>query len=106
MGATAFAHRASIELLATGEHARARTSETRDQLTPHEHQIAQLAADGESNAEIAAKLFISQHTVAYHLRKVFGKLDVNSRYKLAGGLGEQFESPPQRAGQQRAPAHT
>jgi DNA-binding CsgD family transcriptional regulator len=89
MGATAFANRASIELLATGEHARTRTSETRDVLTPQEHRVAQLAADGESNAEIAAKLFISTHTVAYHLRKVFGKLDVNSRHKLARGLGEQ-----------------
>lgn len=96
MGASAFAHRASIELLATGEHARTRTSETRDQLTPQERQIAQLAADGESNAQIAAKLFISPHTVAYHLRQVFAKLDVNSRYQLAGGLGEQFESLAQR----------
>src|SRR5438105_4777814 len=82
--------------MALGEHARARTSETRDQLTPQEHQIAQLAADGESNTQIAAKLFISPHTVAYHLRKVFGKLDVNSRYQLAGGLSEQFESLAQR----------
>jgi DNA-binding CsgD family transcriptional regulator len=106
MGATAFAHRASIELLATGEHARTRTSHTRDQLTPQEQQIAQLAADGESNAQIAAQLFISPHTVAYHLRKVFGKLDIRSRYRLAGALGQQFEVPEQRAGRQPAAART
>jgi DNA-binding CsgD family transcriptional regulator len=106
MGATAFAQRASIELLATGEHARTRTSHTRDQLTPQEQQIAQLAADGESNAQIAAQLFISPHTVAYHLRKVFGKLDIRSRYRLAGALAQQFEVPGQRAGRQPATAHT
>ena len=70
-GAAAFARRARAELVATGEHARARVDETRDELTPQEQQIAQLAAEGESNAEIAAQLFSSPHTVAYHLRKVF-----------------------------------
>ena len=75
MGAAAFAHRARVELLATGEHARVRAPETRDQLTPQEQQIARLAAEGESNAQIAAQLFISPHTLAYHLHKVFGKLD-------------------------------
>jgi DNA-binding CsgD family transcriptional regulator len=91
MGAGAFAHRAEVELLATGERARARVSETRDLLTPQERQVAQLAADGESNAEIAAQLFISTHTVAYHLRKVFSKLGVSSRNQLAGALGVPFQ---------------
>jgi DNA-binding CsgD family transcriptional regulator len=93
-GAGAFAHRARVELLATGEHARARVTETLDELTPQEKQIAQLAADGESNAEIAAQLFISPHTVAYHLRKVFSKLGVSSRNQLAGAMGEQREPVP------------
>jgi DNA-binding CsgD family transcriptional regulator len=106
MGAIAFAHRAIIELLATGEYARTRTSETRDQLTPQEQQIAQLAADGESNAQIAAQLFISPRTVTHHLRKVFGKLDVKSRYQLAAALGQQFDAPVQRAERQRTAAHT
>lgn len=96
IGAEAFAHRARVELLATGEHARARVNETRDQLTPQEQQIAQLAARGESNAEIAAQLFISTHTVAYHLRKVYGKLSVSSRNHLAGALGEPFSGRPDR----------
>jgi DNA-binding CsgD family transcriptional regulator len=86
-GGEAFAHRASVELQATGEHARARVVETRDQLTPQEHHVAQLAAEGESNAEIAAQLFLSPHTVAYHLRKVYGKLEITSRRQLAVAMG-------------------
>jgi DNA-binding CsgD family transcriptional regulator len=95
MGAGAFAHRAEVELLATGERARARVDETRDELTPQERQVAQLAAEGESNAEIAAQLFISPHTVAYHLRKVFNKLSVSSRNQLAGALGEPLQPSAQ-----------
>ena len=83
MGGGAFARRTSVELQATGERARVRVDETRDQLTPQEVQIAQLAANGETNADIAAQLFISPHTVAYHLRKVYGKLGVTSRGQLA-----------------------
>jgi len=94
IGAAAFAHRAHVELLATGEHVRARSPELRDKLTPQEQQIARLAADGESNAQIGAQLFISQHTVAYHLHKVFGKLDVSSRNQLTRALGEQLAPAP------------
>lgn len=94
MGASAFAQRARVELLATGEHARVRAPETRDELTPQELQIARLAAEGESNAQIAAQLFISPHTVAYHLHKVFGKLDVRSRNQLARALGDQLTPAP------------
>ena len=85
-GIEAFAERARVELEATGEHARKRTVETRGDLTPQETQIARLARDGLSNAEIGARLFISKHTVEYHLRKVFTKLGINSRTKLAHAL--------------------
>jgi DNA-binding CsgD family transcriptional regulator len=82
MGAEAFAARAGRELLATGETARKRTVETRDELTAQETQIATYARDGLSNAEIGARLFISPRTVEYHLHKVFTKLEITSREHL------------------------
>jgi DNA-binding CsgD family transcriptional regulator len=88
MGVEAFAARAERELLATGERVRSRSIETTDALTAQEAQIARLARDGLSNTEIGARLFISQHTVAYHLRKVFSKLDITSRNQLAQVLPE------------------
>ena len=91
-GMEAFAGRARVELEATGEHARKRTAETRGNLTPQEAQIARLARDGLSNAEIGARLFISKHTVEYHLRKVFAKLGISSRTKLAHALPPESSS--------------
>ncbi len=86
MAAEAFARRAERELLATGEHARKRTVDTLGQLTPQEMQISRLAAQGDTNREIAAQLFISPSTVEYHLKKVFRKLGVTSRTQLANRL--------------------
>ncbi len=86
IGAEAFAHRAERELLATGAHARKRTVDTLDQLTPQEAQIARLARDGHTNREIASELFISPSTVEYHLRKAFRKLGVKSRTQLDNRL--------------------
>jgi DNA-binding CsgD family transcriptional regulator len=84
----AFAERARRELVATGETVRKRTVETRDELTPQEVQIAQRAADGRTNAEIGAQLFLSPRTVEWHLRKVFGKLGVGSRKELRSALSD------------------
>jgi DNA-binding CsgD family transcriptional regulator len=83
IGAAAFTDRARRELLATGETLRAYAPDTRDELTAQESHIAQLAREGLSNPEIAARLFISPRTVQYHLRKVFAKLDITSRNQLA-----------------------
>jgi DNA-binding CsgD family transcriptional regulator len=97
MGAEAFAERASRELLATGERARKRTPETRDELTAQELQVARLAREGLSNPQIGARLLISPRTVEYHLHKVFNKLEIRSRTQLESALPARFEdlgSPP------------
>jgi len=82
MGIGAFAGRARRELLATGETARKRRPETRDELTAQESRVARLARDGLSNPEIGVRLFISSRTVQYHLGQVFAKLAINSRSQL------------------------
>jgi DNA-binding CsgD family transcriptional regulator/tetratricopeptide (TPR) repeat protein len=86
IGMEAFAERARIELFATGEKVRKRTYDTRDQLTPQELQIAQMASKGLSNREIGTRLFLSPRTVEYHLSKVYPKLDIKSRAELAAWL--------------------
>ena len=83
IGAEAFAERARIELRAAGGQVREHAIEATDALTAQEALIARLASRGASNPEIAAQLFISRATVAYHLRKVFVKLDITSRDQLA-----------------------
>jgi len=88
MGAEAFAERARRELRATGETVRKRTVETLDELTPQEAQVAHLAADGNTNPEIGAQLFLSPRTVEWHLSKVFGKLGISSRKELRSALSD------------------
>ena len=85
-GAEAFAERARRELQAAGATVRKRTVATPTALTLQEEQIARLAGDGLTNPEIGARLFISHHTVEWHLRKVFSKLGIGSRRELAAAL--------------------
>ncbi|SPL96438.1 putative transcriptional regulator [[Actinomadura] parvosata subsp. kistnae] len=85
-GARAYAERARRELAATGEPVLQDSTEAPQVLTNQEAQIARLAADGKTNSQIGAELFISPRTVEWHLRKVFIKLDVDSRNKLRGAL--------------------
>ena len=82
IGMNGFAERARRERTATGETVRKRSPETRDNLTAQEAQIARLAAEGRTNPEIGAQLFISPRTVEWHLRKVFAKLGISSRREL------------------------
>jgi DNA-binding CsgD family transcriptional regulator len=82
-GVEAFGDRARVELEATGERICPGAADAAPQLTPQESQVARLAAQGLTNREIAARLFIGQSTVEYHLVKVFRKLDVKSRTQLA-----------------------
>jgi DNA-binding CsgD family transcriptional regulator len=89
MGAEGFAARAARELTTTGAPAPEPRLDHHPQLTAQETQIARLAGGGMSNAEIGAQLFISRHTVAYHLRKVFTKLEIASRTQLADALASR-----------------
>jgi DNA-binding NarL/FixJ family response regulator len=99
IGMEAFAERARRELESTGETARKRPAQPSvvQELTDQEAQVAQLARDGLSNPEIGARLFISSHTVQYHLSKVFTKLGITSRGQLhtvlSGGPETQSRQP-------------
>jgi DNA-binding CsgD family transcriptional regulator len=86
IGMQAFAERARRELLAAGERVRRRAAGAHNDLTPQEAQIARLARAGLSNPQIAAQLFLSAHTIEYHLRKVYTKLGISSRGQLRQAL--------------------
>jgi DNA-binding CsgD family transcriptional regulator len=93
IGMDAFAERARHELLATGETVRQRTAEPVSTLTAQEAHIARLAADGQTNPEIAAQLYLSARTVEWHLRKIFTKLGISSRRELREALPGGSDSP-------------
>ena len=82
LGAGSWAERARIELRASGATARARRPSAIDALTPQELQIVRFVAEGATNKEVAARLFLSPRTIDYHLRKVFTKLGISSRAEL------------------------
>jgi DNA-binding CsgD family transcriptional regulator len=83
LGAELWAERARVELRASGQTARRRVAATRDQLTEQELQIANFVAQGLSNREVAAQLFLSPRTIAAHLRNIFRKHGISSRTELA-----------------------
>jgi DNA-binding NarL/FixJ family response regulator len=95
-GSESYAERARIELRATGERTRKRSFDSSDRLTPQEARAAQLVAQGGTNAEIAAQMFISPSTVEYHLHKVFRKLGIRSRTQLAKRILESAEQMEER----------
>ena len=87
LGVIAWSERARSELRAAGETSPRRTPDAREQLTPHELSIAQLAAEGFTNREIGQRLYLSHRTVSTHLHRIFPKLGITSRADLGSVLG-------------------
>ncbi|MFI5613262.1 ATP-binding protein [Amycolatopsis sp. NPDC051903] len=90
--ADGFAERARRELVAGGEIVAAPKASPAEQLTGREITIAQLAAEGHTNSDIAAQLFLSPRTVEWHMGKIFGKLGIASRRKLKAALADPLAS--------------
>jgi DNA-binding CsgD family transcriptional regulator len=86
LGAVPWGNRARRELRAAGEVSRPQAGRLLDALTPQELQIAELAADGFSNKEIGARLYLSHRTVGYHLYRIFPKLGITARSGLRTAL--------------------
>jgi len=86
-GAAPLARRAETELLATGARPRRISLSGVASLTPSERRVAQMAADGLTNREIAQTLFVTTRTVEVHLTSTYRKLDITSRSQLAAELG-------------------
>ena len=91
-GATALVERAERELLATGARPRRVALSGVASLTPSERRIAEMAAEGPTNREIAQTLFITQRTVEVHLTSIYRKLAITSRSQLAAALADAAAS--------------
>src|SRR3989475_2083529 len=89
LGAAAWSRRARQELRATGEKVGRRAPDLRDRLTAQELQIAQLAADGLSNRQIAERLFLSPRTIGGHLYRIFPKLEITARAQLRDAFADR-----------------
>ena len=83
VGAAPWAGQARRQLQASGATLRRRDPNAADVLTPQELQVALYVADGRTNREVAASLFISPKTVELHLSRIYRKLGVRSRTELA-----------------------
>jgi DNA-binding CsgD family transcriptional regulator len=91
--AAPLADHARQELLASGAKPRRDMVTGRDALTPSERRVAEQAAEGLANREIAQVLFVSVRTVEMHLGRVYRKLGIKSRRELAAALRSEPESP-------------
>jgi DNA-binding CsgD family transcriptional regulator/tetratricopeptide (TPR) repeat protein len=87
-GAAPLAARAEIELLATGARPRRIALSGVASLTPSERRVAEMAAEGPTNREIAQTLYVTQRTVEVHLTSIYRKLAISSRSQLAAALAE------------------
>jgi len=85
-GAVLLAKRAHTELRAAGGHPRSPLRAGLDALTPSERRVAEMAADGLTNAEVAQALFVTVKTVEMHLSNAYRKLDIRSRRQLHAAL--------------------
>ncbi|WP_274037746.1 helix-turn-helix transcriptional regulator [Actinacidiphila cocklensis] len=94
LGAQPWTARASAELRAAGAPMPAPAASPTADLTPQEQQIAELAAQGMTNRDIAAQLYLSPRTVGYHLHKIFPKLGIRSRTQLRDALSPDARQPP------------
>ena len=93
LGAHTWADRARAELRATGAAQTERSPAPVERLTPRELQVALLVAQGLTNREVGASLFLSAKTVEHHLGATFRKLDLRSRVQLAGLLAREVDAP-------------
>jgi DNA-binding CsgD family transcriptional regulator len=95
-GATAVVGRAHDELVLAGARPRRPAISGLDALTPSELRIAEMAADGMTNKEIAQSLFVTLRTVEMHLHNAYRKLGISSRRALSvarGALNAEARGP-------------
>jgi DNA-binding CsgD family transcriptional regulator len=92
-GAGPLAARAETELRATGARPRRVVLAGVESLTASERRVAELAADGRTNREIAQSLFVTARTVEGHLTNVFRKLDLESRDQLRDAIAPAAPAP-------------
>jgi DNA-binding CsgD family transcriptional regulator/tetratricopeptide (TPR) repeat protein len=104
-GATPWAERARTELRASGLTLRRRQPAAREQLTPQELQIARLVAEGKTNRDVAATLFVTPKTVEFHLTRVYRKLEIHSRAELVRRIADDETEVNLLAPQNPSPAH-
>jgi DNA-binding CsgD family transcriptional regulator len=97
IGAVPWAERARAELRASGRTLRRREPAAQEQLTPQELQIARLVAEGKTNRDVAATLFVSPKTVEFHLTRIYRKLEIHSRSELVRRIADDERGPGQQA---------
>jgi DNA-binding CsgD family transcriptional regulator len=93
LGAEPWARRARRELRATGLTTPARRRKVAGELTAHELNVGLLVADGMSNREVAAALFVSPKTIEFHLGQIYRKLNIRSRTQLGRALAVSSQRP-------------
>src|SRR4029453_17990820 len=93
VGATVVGRMASAELRVAGGRAPIRASRPTDPLTPSERRIAELAAAGRGNRQIANALFITVKSVEWHLGNAYRKLGISGRAELTGALDGVVNAP-------------